>query len=115
MVLDQRIRSSLDGSRKSTFSDTASVWESRYLQDISDRKSVGFDNIQELRWSEGEQSIASASSLQIRRASADFTRPVFTAVAFYLCAKKHKLKVDMIKLIKLWYLHITLSYLTSGR
>ncbi|XP_047174092.1 protein IQ-DOMAIN 17-like isoform X1 [Vigna umbellata] len=39
-VLDQRIRSSLDGSRKSTFSDTASVWDSRYLQDISDRKSV---------------------------------------------------------------------------
>ncbi|KAJ1408366.1 IQ motif, EF-hand binding site [Sesbania bispinosa] len=39
-VLDQRIRSSLDGSRKSTFSDTASVWESRYLQDISDRKSI---------------------------------------------------------------------------
>ncbi|EOY01989.1 Origin recognition complex subunit 6 isoform 3 [Theobroma cacao] len=25
-----------------------------------------------------------------RQASADFTRPVFTAVAFYLCAKKHK-------------------------
>ncbi|KAK7281589.1 hypothetical protein RIF29_09710 [Crotalaria pallida] len=40
MVLDQRIRSSLDGRRKSNFSDTASVWESRYLQDISDRKSV---------------------------------------------------------------------------
>lgn len=39
-VLDQRIRSSLEGSRKSTFSDTTSVWESRYLQDISDRKSV---------------------------------------------------------------------------
>ncbi|OIV93876.1 hypothetical protein TanjilG_05579 [Lupinus angustifolius] len=39
-VLDQRIRSSLDGSRKSTFSDTTSVWESRYLQEISDRKSV---------------------------------------------------------------------------
>ncbi|KAK7349383.1 hypothetical protein VNO77_06710 [Canavalia gladiata] len=39
-VLDQRIRSSLEGSRKSTFSDTASVWDSRYLQDISDRKSV---------------------------------------------------------------------------
>ncbi|KAL6957075.1 Origin of replication complex subunit 6 [Sarracenia purpurea var. burkii] len=32
---------------------------------------------------------------------ADFTRPVFTAVAFYLCAKKHKLKVDKIKLIEL--------------
>ncbi|XLR52951.1 hypothetical protein S83_003623 [Arachis hypogaea] len=41
-VLDQRIRSSShDGSRKSTFSDTASVWDhSRYLQDISDRKSL---------------------------------------------------------------------------
>ncbi|TKY64138.1 IQ-DOMAIN 14 [Spatholobus suberectus] len=39
-VLDQRIRSSLEGSRKSTFSDTASVWDSRYLQDISDRKSI---------------------------------------------------------------------------
>ncbi|KAA8529435.1 hypothetical protein F0562_033766 [Nyssa sinensis] len=36
-----------------------------------------------------------------RRASADFTRPVFTAVAFYLCAKRHKLKVDKIKLIEL--------------
>ncbi|CAI8607739.1 unnamed protein product [Vicia faba] len=40
-VLDQRVRStSHDGSRKSTFSDTASVWDSRYLQDISDRKSL---------------------------------------------------------------------------
>lgn len=40
-VLDQRVRStSHDGSRKSTFSDTTSVWDSRYLQDISDRKSI---------------------------------------------------------------------------
>ncbi|KAI4314167.1 hypothetical protein L6164_027102 [Bauhinia variegata] len=36
-----------------------------------------------------------------RRASTDFTRPVFTAVAFYLCAKKHKLRVDKVKLIEL--------------
>ncbi|XP_050130556.1 origin of replication complex subunit 6-like isoform X6 [Malus sylvestris] len=35
-----------------------------------------------------------------RRASADFTRPVFIAVAFYVCAK-HKLKVDKLKLIEL--------------
>ncbi|GAV81209.1 ORC6 domain-containing protein, partial [Cephalotus follicularis] len=35
-----------------------------------------------------------------RHASADFTRPVFTAVAFYLCAKKQKLKVDKHKLIE---------------
>lgn len=37
-VLDQRVRLSQEGIRKSTFSDTNSVWESRYLQDISDRK-----------------------------------------------------------------------------
>ncbi|KAG4169965.1 hypothetical protein ERO13_A12G116200v2 [Gossypium hirsutum] len=37
-VLDQRMRLSHDGcSRKSAFSDT---WESRYLQDISDRRSL---------------------------------------------------------------------------
>ncbi|GER49511.1 origin recognition complex subunit 6 [Striga asiatica] len=29
-----------------------------------------------------------------RRNGTDFSRPVFTAVAFYLCAKKHKLKVS---------------------
>lgn len=39
-VLDQRKRLSHDGSRKSTFSDTNSLIESRYLQDISDRKSM---------------------------------------------------------------------------
>lgn len=36
-----------------------------------------------------------------RRSSTDFSRPVFMAVAFYLCAKKHKLKADKIKLIEL--------------
>ncbi|CAL9232654.1 unnamed protein product [Arabidopsis halleri] len=39
-VLDQRKRLSHDGSRKSAFSDTQSVLESRYLQDISDRRSM---------------------------------------------------------------------------
>ncbi|KAM1019613.1 hypothetical protein ACFX13_041687 [Malus domestica] len=40
-VLDQRTRLSHEGSRQSAFSDTtSSVWESRYLQDISDRKSM---------------------------------------------------------------------------
>ncbi|KAK4267076.1 hypothetical protein QN277_023912 [Acacia crassicarpa] len=40
-VLDQRLRVSHEtSSRKSTFSDTNSVWESRYLQDISDRRSM---------------------------------------------------------------------------
>ncbi|GLU17087.1 hypothetical protein SLE2022_334830 [Rubroshorea leprosula] len=35
-----------------------------------------------------------------RQGTADFTRPVFTAVAFYLCARKHKLKIDKTKLIE---------------
>lgn len=35
------------------------------------------------------------------RSSTDFGRPMFTAVAFYLCAKRHKLKVDKLKLIDL--------------
>lgn len=39
-VLDQRKRLSHDGTRKSAFSDTHSVLESRYLQDISDRRSM---------------------------------------------------------------------------
>lgn len=39
-VLDQRLRLSHEGSRKSTFSDTNSLWESRYLQDIAERKSI---------------------------------------------------------------------------
>lgn len=42
-VLDQRFRQSQEGSRKSTFSDTGSVWNSQYLQDISDRKSMSRD------------------------------------------------------------------------
>ncbi|KAJ4846424.1 hypothetical protein Tsubulata_036683, partial [Turnera subulata] len=42
-VLDQRVRLSHEGSRKSAFSDTQSVLESRYLQDISDRKSMSRD------------------------------------------------------------------------
>ncbi|KAL0421099.1 UNVERIFIED_CONTAM: Origin of replication complex subunit [Sesamum latifolium] len=42
-----------------------------------------------------------ASLPPTRKGSTDFSRPVFTAVAFYLCAKKQKLKVDKFKLIEL--------------
>lgn len=42
-----------------------------------------------------------ASLPSSRRASTDITRPVFTAAAFYLCAKRHKLKIDKSKLIEL--------------
>ncbi|EOA40103.1 hypothetical protein CARUB_v10008796mg [Capsella rubella] len=39
-VLDQRKRLSHDGSRKSAFSDSHTGFDSRYLQDISDRQSM---------------------------------------------------------------------------
>ncbi|XP_038906486.1 protein IQ-DOMAIN 1-like isoform X1 [Benincasa hispida] len=39
-VLDHRMRLSLEGSRRSTFSDTNSVYESRYAQDVSERKTI---------------------------------------------------------------------------
>ncbi|KAJ7951372.1 Protein IQ-DOMAIN like [Quillaja saponaria] len=42
-VLDQRIRLSHEGSRKSTFSDTNCLLESRYFQEIADRKSMSRD------------------------------------------------------------------------
>lgn len=35
-----------------------------------------------------------------RKGNADFNRPVFTAVAFYLCAKKNKLKVEKLRLVE---------------
>ncbi|KAI4294971.1 hypothetical protein MLD38_040747 [Melastoma candidum] len=41
-----------------------------------------------------------ASLPSSRKSAADFARPVFVAVAFYLCAKKHKLKVDKSRLIE---------------
>ncbi|CAN6449830.1 unnamed protein product [Victoria cruziana] len=36
-----------------------------------------------------------------RRGAVDFSRAVFTGAAFYLCAKRHKLKVDKLKMIEL--------------
>jgi len=39
-VLDQRMKLTHEGSRKSNLSDTASLLESRYLQDLAERRSV---------------------------------------------------------------------------
>lgn len=37
---DQRARLSHDGGRRSMFAETNSLWESKYLHDIRDRKSM---------------------------------------------------------------------------
>uniref|UniRef100_A0A6N2KVM7 DUF4005 domain-containing protein n=1 Tax=Salix viminalis TaxID=40686 RepID=A0A6N2KVM7_SALVM len=42
-VREQRARLSHEWSRRSTFSETNSLWESRYLQDIRERKSTSRD------------------------------------------------------------------------
>lgn len=39
-VRDQRARLSHEGSRRSMFAETNSLWESRYLQEIRHRKSM---------------------------------------------------------------------------
>ncbi|KAL2524866.1 IQ-domain 18 [Abeliophyllum distichum] len=42
-VRDQRARLSHDGGRRSMFAETTNLWESRYLKDIRDRKSMSRD------------------------------------------------------------------------
>ncbi|KAL6986509.1 hypothetical protein U1Q18_019869, partial [Sarracenia purpurea var. burkii] len=39
-VRDQRARPSYDGCRKSMFSESNNLWESRYLQDVRERRSI---------------------------------------------------------------------------
>lgn len=42
-----------------------------------------------------------------RRANTDFNRPVFTAVAFYLCAKKHKVP----RIVLLFWFHLMIIFM----
>ncbi|KAJ4905531.1 IQ-domain 17 [Raphanus sativus] len=68
-VLDQRKRLSHDGTRKSAFSDTHSVLESRYLQDFSDRRSMSREGSSIAEdWEERPQTIQEVKAmLQERR------------------------------------------------
>ncbi|CAH8391743.1 unnamed protein product [Eruca vesicaria subsp. sativa] len=68
-VLDQRKRLSHDGTRKSAFSDTQSVLESHYLQDISDRRSMSREGSSIAEdWEERPQTIQEVKAmLQERR------------------------------------------------
>ncbi|KAF8082548.1 hypothetical protein N665_0820s0008 [Sinapis alba] len=68
-VLDQRKRLSHDGTRNSAFSDTHSVLESRYLQDIPDRRSMSREGSSIAEdWEERPQTIQEVKAmLQERR------------------------------------------------
>ncbi|KAF7826241.1 protein IQ-DOMAIN 14 [Senna tora] len=84
-VLDQRLRFSHESSsRKSTFSDTNSVWESRYLQDISDRKSMSREgsNITD-DWDERPHTVEEVKAmLQQRKEAAAMKRDKSLSHAF---------------------------------
>ncbi|XVE73635.1 hypothetical protein DITRI_Ditri11bG0134300 [Diplodiscus trichospermus] len=72
-VLDQRMRLSHDGSRKSAFSNTNSVWESRYLQEISDRKSIEGSSIAD-DWDERPHTIEEVKAMLQHRKEAALKR-----------------------------------------
>ncbi|KAJ8534840.1 hypothetical protein K7X08_016568 [Anisodus acutangulus] len=82
-VLDQRFRQSQEGSRKSTFSDTSSMWNSQYLQDISDRKSMSKDgsSIPD-DWDERPHTIEEVKAMLQRRKQAALKRERTLSDAF---------------------------------
>ncbi|CAI0556353.1 unnamed protein product [Linum tenue] len=77
-ILDQRMRLSHEGSRKSTFSDTTSIIESRYLQDLSDRKSMqsreGSSSIAADDWDERPHTIEEVKAMLQQRKDAALNR-----------------------------------------
>ncbi|CAK7348640.1 unnamed protein product [Dovyalis caffra] len=82
-VLDQRLRLSHEGSRKSAFSDTNSVLESRYLQDISDRKSMSRDGSSIADdWDDRPHTIEEVKAMLQRRKEAAFKREKTLSQAF---------------------------------
>ncbi|KAL9360146.1 hypothetical protein Peur_048269 [Populus x canadensis] len=82
-VLDQRVRLSHEGSRKSAFSDTNSVLESRYLQDISDRKSMSRESSSIADdWDDRPHSIEEVKAMLQRRKEAAFKREKTLSQAF---------------------------------
>ncbi|KAE8693673.1 putative NAC domain-containing protein [Hibiscus syriacus] len=75
-VLDQRMRLSHDGSRKSAFSDTNSVLNSQYIQDISDRRSLVSKEGSSIAddWDERPHTIEEVKAMLEHRKEADLKR-----------------------------------------
>ncbi|XP_074263453.1 protein IQ-DOMAIN 18-like [Silene latifolia] len=85
-VLDQRMRLSHDVCRRSTFSDTTSILESRYLQDIAERRSVSHSREASSiadDWDERPHTIEEVKAmLQSRKDAAAFKREKTLSNAF---------------------------------
>ncbi|KAH9625915.1 hypothetical protein KSS87_023435 [Heliosperma pusillum] len=85
-VLDQRMRLSHEVCRRSTFSDTTSILESRYLQDIAERRSVSHSREASSiadDWDERPHTIEEVKAmLQSRKEAAAFKREKNLSHAF---------------------------------
>ncbi|KAL5859454.1 hypothetical protein ACOSQ4_000750 [Xanthoceras sorbifolium] len=83
-VLDHRVKLSQEGSRNSTFSDTNSVWESRYFQDISDRRSMSREgsSVAADDWDERPHTIEEVKAMLQQRKDAALKREKTLSRAF---------------------------------
>ncbi|KAL9245440.1 hypothetical protein vseg_019097 [Gypsophila vaccaria] len=84
-VLDQRLKLSHEGSRKSTFSDTTSLMDSRYLQDIAERRSVSHSREPSSildEWDERPHRIEEVKAMLQSRKEAAFKREKSLSHAF---------------------------------
>ncbi|GAA0154072.1 hypothetical protein LIER_12159 [Lithospermum erythrorhizon] len=81
---DQRARLSHDGGRRSMFAETTNIWESKYLQDIRERKSTCRDGSTSIgnEWSECPHTLEELEAILEARKEASFRRERTLASAF---------------------------------
>ncbi|KAG9142856.1 hypothetical protein Leryth_005610 [Lithospermum erythrorhizon] len=81
---DQRARLSHDGGRRSMFAETTNIWESRYLQDIRERKSTSRDGSASIgnEWSECPHTLEEIEAILEARKGESFRRERSLATAF---------------------------------
>lgn len=82
---DQRARLSHDGGRRSSmFAETTNIWESRYLQDIRERKSTSRAGSASIgnEWSECPRTLEELEAILEARKEASFSRERSLASAF---------------------------------
>ncbi|CAK9143631.1 unnamed protein product [Ilex paraguariensis] len=88
-VLDQRMKQSDESSRKSTFSDTNSLWGSQCLQDLSDRKSMSRAGSSILNdWDERPHTIEEVKAMLQNRKEAALMRERTLSHAFSQQARR---------------------------
>ncbi|KAK4601145.1 hypothetical protein RGQ29_010637 [Quercus rubra] len=80
---DQRARLSHDGGRRSMFAETNSLWESKYLHDIRDRKSMSKDTCCDVDdWDDRPHTSEEIEAMLLSRKEAALKREKALAYAF---------------------------------